>query len=54
MYVLEQDPLLTIIYRLETACSEETKTLEIKEEMDALYTKEDFSDADGIKAGELA
>jgi ATPase subunit of ABC transporter with duplicated ATPase domains len=29
------------------------KTYEIKEEMDALYAKEDFSDEDGIKAGEL-
>jgi ATPase subunit of ABC transporter with duplicated ATPase domains len=29
------------------------KLFDIKEEMDALYAKPDFSDEDGIKAGEL-
>ena len=38
---------------LETVLRGNEKLFKIKEEMDALYAKEDFSDADGIKAGEL-
>lgn len=54
MSVLEQDHFayddLTV---LETVMRGNKKLYDIKEEMDALYAKEDFSDADGIKAGEL-
>ncbi|ACU08501.1 ABC transporter, ATP-binding protein [Flavobacteriaceae bacterium 3519-10] len=54
MSVLEQDHFayddLTV---LETVLRGNKKLFVIKEEMDALYAKEDFSDADGIKAGEL-
>ena len=52
--VLEQDHFaydhLTVI---ETVLRGNKILFDIKEEMDALYAKEDFSDADGIKAGEL-
>ena len=52
--VLEQDHFaydhLTVI---ETVLRGNKMLFDIKEEMDALYAKEDFSDADGIKAGEL-
>ncbi len=54
MSVLEQDHFaydhLTVI---ETVLRGNKILFDIKEEMDALYAKEDFSDADGIKAGEL-
>lgn len=54
MSVLEQDHFaydnFTVI---ETVLRGNKKLFEIKEEMDALYAKEDFSDEDGIKAGEL-
>lgn len=54
MSVLEQDHFaydhLTVI---ETVLRGNKMLFDIKEEMDALYAKEDFSDADGIKAGEL-
>ena len=54
MSVLEQDHFaydsLTI---LETVLRGNKKMFKIKAEMDALYAKEDFSDEDGIKAGEL-
>ena len=52
--VLEQDHFaydhLTVI---ETVLRGNKILFDIKEEMDALYAKEDFSDGDGIKAGEL-
>ena len=38
---------------LETILRGNKRLFEIKEEMDSLYAKEDFSDEDGIKAGEL-
>ena len=54
MSVLEQDHFaydhLTVI---ETVLRGNKILFDIKSEMDALYAKEDFSDADGIKAGEL-
>ncbi len=54
MSVLEQDHFAYDDYTvLETVLRGNKKLFEIKEEMDALYAKEDFSDADGIKAGEL-
>ncbi|WP_419868935.1 ABC-F family ATP-binding cassette domain-containing protein [Chryseobacterium sp. CT-SW4] len=54
MSVLEQDHFAYDQYTvLETVLRGNSKLFEIKEEMDALYAKEDFSDEDGIKAGEL-
>jgi ATPase subunit of ABC transporter with duplicated ATPase domains len=54
MSVLEQDHFAYDQFTvLETVLRGNTKLFEIKEEMDALYAKEDFSDEDGIKAGEL-
>ncbi|HBR11544.1 MAG TPA: ABC-F family ATPase [Chryseobacterium sp.] len=54
MSVLEQDHFAYDNYTvLETVLRGNNKLYEIKEEMDALYAKEDFSDEDGIKAGEL-
>ncbi|AZI34022.1 ABC-F family ATP-binding cassette domain-containing protein [Kaistella carnis] len=54
MSVLEQDHFAYDNYTvLETVLRGNKKLFEIKTEMDALYAKEDFSDADGIKAGEL-
>ncbi|RKS96146.1 ABC-F family ATP-binding cassette domain-containing protein [Chryseobacterium defluvii] len=54
MSVLEQDHFAYDQYTvLETVLRGNKKLFEIKEEMDALYAKEDFSDEDGIKAGEL-
>ncbi|KFF27778.1 ABC-F family ATP-binding cassette domain-containing protein [Chryseobacterium vrystaatense] len=54
MSVLEQDHFAYDNYTvLETVLRGNKKLFEIKEEMDALYAKEDFSDEDGIKAGEL-
>ena len=54
MSVLEQDHFAYDDFTvLETVLRGNKKLFEIKEEMDALYAKEDFSDADGIKAGEL-
>ncbi len=54
MSVLEQDHYAYDQYTvLETVLRGNTKLFEIKEEMDALYAKTDFSDEDGIKAGEL-
>lgn len=54
MSVLEQDHFAYDNFTvLETVMRGNQKLFEIKEEMDALYAKEDFSDADGIKAGEL-
>ena len=54
MSVLEQDHFAYDNFTvLETVLRGNTKLFAIKEEMDALYAKEDFSDADGIKAGEL-
>ena len=54
MSVLEQDHFaydnFTVI---ETVLRGNKKLFEIKTEMDALYAKEDFSDEDGLKAGEL-
>lgn len=54
MSVLEQDHFAYDEFTvLETVLRGNTKLFDIKEEMDALYTKPDFSDEDGIKAGEL-
>lgn len=54
MSVLEQDHYSYDNYNVLEAVLRGNKTLfEIKEKMDALYAKEDFSDEDGIKAGEL-
>ncbi len=54
MSVLEQDHFAYDEFTvLETVLRGNTKLFEIKEEMDALYAKPDFSDEDGIKAGEL-
>ena len=54
MSVLEQDHFAYDDFTvLETVLRGNKKLFEIKEEMDALYAKEDFSDEDGIKAGEL-
>jgi len=38
---------------LDTVMMGNKKLYEIKNEMDAIYAKEDFSEADGVKAGEL-
>lgn len=54
MSVLEQDHFAYDNYTvLETVLRGNKKLFEIKEEMDVLYAKPDFSDEDGIKAGEL-
>lgn len=54
MSVLEQDHFAYDGYTVLDTVLRGNKTLfDIKEQMDALYAKEDFSDADGIKAGEL-
>ncbi|WP_379966651.1 ABC-F family ATP-binding cassette domain-containing protein [Epilithonimonas sp. UC225_85] len=54
MSVLEQDHFAYDNFTvLETILRGNKMLFEIKEEMDALYAKEDFSDEDGIKAGEL-
>ncbi|SDE51047.1 ABC-F family ATP-binding cassette domain-containing protein [Riemerella columbipharyngis] len=54
MSVLEQDHFAYDQYTvLETVLRGNKKLFTIKEEMDALYAKPDFSDEDGIKAGEL-
>lgn len=54
MSVLEQDHFAYDDFTvLETVLRGNKKLFEIKEEMDALYAKPDFSDEDGIKAGEL-
>jgi ATPase subunit of ABC transporter with duplicated ATPase domains len=54
MSVLEQDHFAYDQYTvLEAVLRGNKKLFEIKEEMDALYAKEDLSDEDGIKAGEL-
>lgn len=54
MSVLEQDHFAYDNFTvLETVLRGNKKLFDIKEEMDALYAKPDFSDEDGIKAGEL-
>lgn len=54
MSVLEQDHFAYDNFTvLETVLRGNKRLFEIKEEMDALYAKPDFSDEDGIKAGEL-
>ncbi|WHF50424.1 ATP-binding cassette domain-containing protein [Chryseobacterium gotjawalense] len=54
MSVLEQDHFAYDNFTvLDTVLRGNKVLFKIKEEMDALYAKEDFSDADGIKAGEL-
>ncbi|MGI9650011.1 ABC-F family ATP-binding cassette domain-containing protein [Chryseobacterium sp. RLHN22] len=54
MSVLEQDHFAYDQFTvLEAVLRGNKKLFKIKEEMDALYAKEDFSDEDGIKAGEL-
>ncbi|WP_326982035.1 ATP-binding cassette domain-containing protein [Chryseobacterium sp. MYb264] len=55
MSVLEQDHFAYDQFTvLEAVLRGNKKLFEIKEEMDALYAKEDFSDEDGIKAGDLS
>lgn len=54
MSVLEQDHFKYNDYTvLDTVLRGNKILYDIKEEMDALYAKPDFSEADGIKAGEL-
>ncbi len=54
MSVLEQNHFAYDGYPvLETVMKGNQKLFHIKEEMDALYAKPDFSDEDGVKAGEL-
>ena len=54
MSVLEQDHFAYDNFTvLETVLRGNKKLFDIKEEMDALYANEHFSDEDGIKAGEL-
>lgn len=54
MSVLEQNHFAYDSYPvLETVMRGNQKLFKIKEEMDALYAKPDFSDDDGVKAGEL-
>lgn len=54
MSVLEQNHFAYDSYPvLETVIRGNQKLFKIKEEMDALYAKPDFSDDDGVKAGEL-
>ncbi len=54
MSVLEQDHFAYDEFTvLETVLRGNKELFKIKEEMDALYAKPDFSDEDGIKAGEL-
>jgi ABC superfamily ATP binding cassette transporter, ABC protein len=54
MSVLEQNHFAYDQFTvLETVLRGNKRMFEIKEEMDALYAKPDFSDEDGIKAGEL-
>ena len=54
MSVLEQDHFAYDQFTvLETVLRGNKRMFEIKEEMDALYAQPDFSDEDGIKAGEL-
>ena len=54
MSVLEQDHYSYDEFNvIETVLKGNDKLFKIKEEMDALYAKEDFNDEDGLKAGEL-
>ncbi|WP_111708467.1 ABC-F family ATP-binding cassette domain-containing protein [Lutibacter citreus] len=54
MSVLSQDHYAFDEFQvLETVMKGNKKLFDIKHEMDAIYAKEDFSEADGIKAGEL-
>ena len=54
MSVLEQDHYAYENFTVLETILRGNKTLfDLKEKMDALYAKEDFSDEDGIKAGEL-
>lgn len=54
MSVLEQNHFAYDAYPvLETVIKGNQKLFHIKEEMDALYAKPNFSDEDGVKAGEL-
>jgi ATPase subunit of ABC transporter with duplicated ATPase domains len=54
MSVLEQDHFAYDNFTvLDTILRGNKKLYKIKEEMDALYAKPDFSDEDGLKAGEL-
>ncbi|UMB54307.1 ATP-binding cassette domain-containing protein [Lutibacter sp. A64] len=46
-YVFDEFPVL------DTVMMGNKKLYDIKNEMDAIYAKEDFSEADGVKAGEL-
>lgn len=54
MSVLSQDHFAFDQYQvLDTVMMGNKKLFEVKKEMDAIYAKPDFSEADGIKAGEL-
>lgn len=54
MSVLSQDHYAFDAYGvLDTVMMGNREMFDIKNEMDAIYAKEDFSEADGIKAGEL-
>lgn len=54
MSVLSQDHFAFDTYKvLETVMLGNKKLFELKSEMDAIYAKEDFSEEDGIRAGEL-
>ncbi|MDP3358754.1 MAG: ATP-binding cassette domain-containing protein [Lutibacter sp.] len=54
MSVLSQDHFAFDEYQvLDTVMMGNKKLFDLKKELDAIYAKEDFSEADGIKAGEL-
>jgi len=54
MSVLSQDHYAFDAYAvLDTVMMGNKKLYDLKNEMDAIYAKEDFSEADGVKAGEL-
>ena len=55
MSVLEQDHFAYDEYQvLETVLMGNKPLFDIKKEMDAIYAKEDFSDADGVRVGDLS
>ena len=55
MSVLEQDHFAYDDYQvLETVLMGNKPLFDIKKEMDAIYAKEDFSDADGVRVGDLS
>lgn len=55
MSVLKQDHFVFDEYRvLDTVLMGHKKLYDVKSELDVIYLKEDFSDEDGIRAGELS